>query len=47
MCFHRFGAVRSAVRHVVWTLLISGSSLLVSLFIPGINVVFQVCAATL
>jgi amino acid permease len=46
MCFRHFGAVRSAVRHVVWTLLISGTSLLASLYIPGINIVFQLMGST-
>jgi hypothetical protein len=38
-----FFAKPSALRHFVVTLMISGGSLLLSLFVPNISVVFQVC----
>lgn len=46
MLFPHFGAVRSAARHIIWTFLIAGSGLLVSLYVPGINVVFQLMGST-
>ena len=46
MAFEQCGATRSAVRHVAWTVLIAGSGLLISLFVPGIQVVFQLMGST-
>ena len=39
-------ARRSLLRHVLWTVGIAGSGLLVGLYVPGINVVFQLMGST-
>ena len=46
MFFQQFGAQKSALRHILWTLLIASLGLLVSLYVPGINVVFQLMGST-
>jgi amino acid permease len=46
MFFGQFGAKKSTLRHVAWTLGISGSGLLVALYVPGINIVFQLMGST-
>lgn len=46
MLFGQFGAKRSALRHVLWTVGIAGTGLLVALYVPGINVVFQLMGST-
>ena len=46
MCFEQCGAARSAHRHVVWTILIAGSGLAISLYVPGVHIVFQLMGST-
>jgi amino acid permease len=46
MLCQQWGARTSMVRHCVWTVLISTAALLVSLYVPGINVVFSVMGST-
>ena len=46
MFFQQFGAQKSALRHILWTLLIASLGLLVSLYVPGINIVFQLMGST-
>lgn len=46
MCCTQFGARRSVVRHTLWTLLVAGSGLAVSLYVPYINIVFQLMGST-
>ena len=46
MCCQQFGARRSLVRHCVWTVCVAGAGLLVSLYVPAINVVFQLMGST-
>ena len=44
--FQQYGAKRSVVRHTAWTLAIASAGLLIALYVPGINVVFQLMGST-
>ena len=48
VCEHLCGAgdSRKLLRHVAWTCLIATSGLLVALYVPGINIVFQLMGST-
>lgn len=47
MLCEQFGArTRPAVRHLLWTLSITFLALLVAIYVPGINVVFQLMGST-
>lgn len=46
LLFAQLGWIDGAVRHVAWTLLISSSGLLIALYVPGINIVFQLMGST-
>jgi len=40
------GSRHRMARHVTWTLLLSTSGLLIALYVPGINIVFQLLGGT-
>lgn len=44
--FFRHAAPRSVLRHFAWTVSIAGAGLLVSLYVPAINIVFQLMGST-
>ena len=46
LLYGHLGRVDRTVRHVAWTLLIAGSGLLIALYVPGINIVFQLMGST-
>ena len=46
MCCQQFGAKKSLLRHCLWTLMVAGAGLLVALYVPAINIVFQLMGST-
>ena len=46
MFFQQWGAKRNTVRHCMWTFALTGAGLAVALYVPSINIVFQLMGST-
>ena len=46
MCCQQFGARKSLLRHCLWTLFVAGAGLVFALYVPAINIVFQLMGST-